>query len=310
MLNPLISAFKYLSIMVPSMILGVILVNLLTNLHLLDRLSWIARPITRFGHLRDECGLSFMTAFGSPTAANSMLVDLYHKGEMEKRELYVACLANSFPAIIMHWRSMLPVLVPLLGPTGLAYFGILVIIGFVKTGLILLTGRLILPKRNNDCPEEEKKERPAFRPALLDSIRQSKRVIKRIVVITIPITLTAFVLIDLGFFDVLTSYLSGIVKYLPMPPEGIAIIGAQFANNVAAYTVASNFLIKGILSGYEIVIILLIGNILTSIASLRFLIPYYMGIFGPRLGTEMMIISTLIRQCLILAAVLILILIR
>lgn len=310
MLNPLISAFKYLAIMIPSMVLGVILVNLVTNLHLLDRLSWVARPITRFGHLRDECGLSFITAFGSPTAANSMLVDLFQKGEMGKRELYVASLANSFPAIIMHWRSMLPVLVPLLGLTGLAYFGILVIVGFVKTGLILLTGRLILPKRENDCPREKEKKRPAFRLALWESIRQSKRMIRRIVIITIPVTVATFVLIDLGVFDALTLYLSGIVKYLPIPSEGIAIIGAQFANSVAAYTVASNFLIKEILSGYEIIVILLVGSILTSIASLRYLIPYYMGIFGPRLGTELMIISTTLRQVLILVTIFVLIMIR
>lgn len=310
MLNPLISAFKYLAIMIPSMVLGVILINLVTNLHLLDRLSWVARPITRFGHLRDECGLSFITAFGSPTAANSMLVDLFQKGEMGKRELYIASLANSFPAIIMHWRFMLPVLVPLLGLTGLAYFGILVIVGFVKTGLILLTGRLILPKRENDCPREKEKKRPAFRLALWESIRQSKRMIRRIAIITIPVTVATFVLIDLGVFDALTLYLSGIFKYLPIPSEGIAIIGAQFANSVAAYTVASNFLIKGILSGYEIIVILLVGNILTSIASLRYLIPYYMGIFGPRLGTELMIIATTLRQVLILVAVFVLIMIH
>jgi len=307
MLTPLISAFKYLAIMVPSMILGVVLLNLVINLHLLDRLSWMARPINRFGHLRDECGLSFISAFGSPTVANSMLVDLYQKGEMRKKELYVASLANSFPAILMHWHSMLPILIPLLGVTGLAYFAILVLVGFLKTGLILLTGRFILPKRENHRSEKKKKERPAFRLAFRESIYQSKGMVKRIAAITIPVTIIVFVMIDLGVFDALATPLEDISKYLPIPPEGITIIGAQFANNVAAYTVASNFLLKGVLNGYQIIIILLVGNVLTSIAGLRYLIPYYTGIFGPRLGTELMVISTVLRQSLIIVTIFVLV---
>ncbi len=307
---PLISAIKYLAVMIPSMILGVVLVNLAINLHILDRISWVVRPITKFGHLRDECGLSFITAFGSPTAANSMLMELYRKGEMGKRELYVASLANSFPAIIMHWRSMLPVLVPLLGITGLAYFGILVMVGLVKTGLILLVGRLILPKRKDDSPEYKEKVRPAFRVALWKSICQSREMIKRIMAVTVPVTVATFVLIDFRIFDVLSLYLKNIPKYLPVAPEGIPIIAAQFVSGVAAYTVASNFLIKGILSGYQIIVILLVGNILSSIAGLRYIVPYYMGIFGPRLGTELMIISTTLRQGLTLMSVFVLIMAR
>ncbi len=306
MLTPLISAFKYLAIMVPSMILGVVLLSLVINLHLLDRLSWMARPITRFGHLRDECGLSFIAAFGSPTVANSMLVDLYQKGKMRKKELYVASLANSFPAILMHWRSMFPILIPLLGVVGLAYFGILVLVGFLKTGLILLTGRLILTKRENHWAEKKKEERPAFHFAFRESIYQSKGMIKRIAAITIPVTVVIFILIDLGVFDAFSIYLEGISKYLPIPPEGITIIGAQFANSVAAYTVASNFLLKGVLTGYQIIIILLVGDVVTSIAGLRYLIPYYTGIFGPRLGMELMTISTIIRQSLIIVTIFVL----
>ncbi|MBW2108683.1 MAG: nucleoside recognition protein [Deltaproteobacteria bacterium] len=306
---PLVSAFKYLAVMVPSMILGVILVNLLTNLNLLDRLTWAVRPITRFGNLRDECGLSFITAFGSPSAANAMLVDLYQRGEVGKKELFVASITNSFPAILMHWRSMLPVFVPLLGLTGLAYFGTLVLIGFLKTGLVLTVGRILLPKRAYRNLSKKNITRPAFAPALRESLSQSKSIMRRIVLITIPVTVATFYLIDLGAFDKLTEYLAGIVKYLPIPAEGVAIIGAQFANSVAAYTVASNLLVKGILTGYEIIVVLLVGNILTSIVSLRYLIPYYMGIFGPRLGAELMIISMAIRQGLLVLTVVVMVMV-
>ena len=309
MWESLISASKYLSIMVPSMILGVIGVNLVVLLGFVEKLSFIARPVVSFGHLRDESGLSFITAFGSPAAANSMLAELYNKGTIEKKELFIASLANSFPAIIMHWRSMLPILVPLLGVTGLAYFGLLVMVGLVKTSFVLLVGRLILPKKDYDCPQVPNKARPEFRTALMESIRSSRKIIKRIVIITIPITIITFILIDLGTFEALASYLKGIARYLPIPAEGVSIIGAQFANNIAAYTMASNLLSKGILVGKDIVLILLIGNVLTSIVGLRYLIPYYIGIFGPRTGTQLMVTASALRQGLTIMVIAILFLV-
>ncbi len=306
-LPPLVSALRYLAIMIPTMALGIVLVNLVTNLRLLHRISWLVRPITRFGHLRDECGLSFITAFGSPTAANSMLMELYQKGKIEKRELYVASLTNSFPAIIMHLRSMLPVLVPLLGPTGLAYFGILALLGLIKTGLILLTGRIILAPKKNNYAIDKINKRTSLSSALWESIRQSKKLIMKIIIVTVPVTIATFVLIDLGAFDALSSHIKDIAKYLPIAPEGIPVIVAQFVSSIAAYTVASNLLINGVLSGYQIIVVLLVGNILSTITGLRYIVPYYIGIFGLRLGLELMVISTALRQGLVLIAIFVLI---
>ena len=67
------------------MIVGIILVDFIVAMKLTDKFVFLVKPITRFAHLRDECGLSFLTAFGSPTAANAMLFDLYDK----KKRLFV-----------------------------------------------------------------------------------------------------------------------------------------------------------------------------------------------------------------------------
>jgi hypothetical protein len=112
-----------------------------------ERIAFVARPITRFSHLSDATGASFMMAFFSAASANSMLAGYYHDGVIEKRELFVASLVNSFPATTMHWRSLLPVLIPLLGFTGLAYFGLLMLVGLLKTALVMAAGRLLLPGR-------------------------------------------------------------------------------------------------------------------------------------------------------------------
>jgi hypothetical protein len=63
----------------------------------------------------------------------------------------------------------------------------------------------------------------------------------------------------------------------------------------AAYTLAASLMEQGILSGLEVIIVLLVGNIVTSLGTLRIYIPHYVGIFGPRLGMKAMLISQVLR---------------
>jgi hypothetical protein len=125
-------------------------------------------------------------------------------------------------------------------------------------------------------------------------------VLKRIVLITVPITILTFYLIQLGFFDLLTKWLHPFIHLLPLPPEALSIIAARFGGPLPAYTLASSLLVNRLLTGKEVILTLLWGTVLTSTVGLRYLIPYYWGIFGPRLGIQLMLISTGLRQTLII----------
>ena len=111
----------------------------------------------------------------------------------------------------------------------------------------------------------------------------------------VPVTVLVFILTDLGVFDSLGSYLKPISEYLPVPVEGLPIIAALFASRLAAYTLSASLMEQGILSGIEVIIILLIGNIVTSLGTLRIYIPHYIGIFGPRIGIKAILISQTLR---------------
>jgi len=167
-------------------------------------------------------------------------------------------------------------------------------VGFIKTSIILITGRIILPKKDDDG-EIEREKRPPIKEAFKTSLKKSKKTIKRILVLTIPITFIVFILIDLGVFEIIADHLSGIVRYFPIQAEGLPVIAAQFANRIAAYTIAGNLLSEGILNPKDIILTLLVGNVLSSIVQLRFTIPYYFGIFGTKLGTQILAISTGLR---------------
>jgi hypothetical protein len=75
---------------------------------------------------------------------------------------------------------------------------------------------------------------------------------------------------------------------------------------VGAYTIARRLLAKGILSSKEIVIILLIGRVLSSLVRLRFTIPYYTGIFFPGLGMQIMLLATFMEEGLTVVLVILL----
>ena len=366
------TTFAILSKSLPPIVLGLILAELIMVYDAAGRIAFVARPITRFSHLSDAAGASFILAFFSAASANSMLAGFYRDGIIEKRELFVASLVNSFPATTMHWRSLLPVLIPLLGFTGLVYFGLLMLVGLLKTAVVMVAGRLLLDgdRRISSGEDSEKAagedlmeapgedsweysgggagedlmeaaeqvagvdrktaseqaalertadasvplaplrrrtqggraDRLPLKVGLKRSWREARPKMVRVVKMTTAIMFLVSVLIQVGAFDLLALHLSGIRGYLPIPAAGLGIIAAQFGGYIAAYTVAGGLLAAGELSGKEVVVTLMIGNVITSAAwAARWLIPSHAGIFGPRIGTQLVICSTGLRNVLMLS---------
>jgi len=298
-------SLDYLLTIIPVMVIGVVAAEFLIEIGWIHKIGFIVSPLTRFAHLREECSISFITAFGSPAASNSMLKKLYDDGLIERKEVIIASLINSFPAIIMHWRTLLPVFIPLLGMAGMIYLGILTAVGFLRTLVTLLIGRFLLSEKQYS-PDNTIHQRPSLSNSFKISIRKSKKTIFRIITMTIPVTILVFVLIDAGFFEVLAAFLKEHAIFVPVRGEALPIIAAQFTANIAAYTIAGNLLSAGILNTKEIVISLLVGKILSSIVSIRILIPYYVGIFGSKLGTQIMVYSAILREGILVFATVIL----
>ncbi|MDG6257703.1 MAG: nucleoside recognition protein [Methanomicrobiaceae archaeon] len=300
-------AFSLLAQSVPAIVIGVLIAEVFVALHITETIARLVRPVTRFAHLCDEAGASFMLAFVSPSAANAMLVDFYQKDTLDRTELILASLLNSFPSIVMHWRVLLPVYIPLLGTAGLIYFLLLTTVGFFKSGLIMLVARLLLPGRSQCDPAVPHAQRTPLSELPREVFSAARAPLRRILVITVPTILLVALLIELGVFDWLADVLEGATRLFPVPAEGLGIIAAQFANFVAAASVASPLYYSGAISTRDLVITLLAGNVLSSVTrSFRWLGSYYIAIFGPRLGTEIMVISTAMRNGLMVILIFVL----
>jgi len=290
---------------VPIVVIGVLLAEILIALRITDRIARLAYPVTTFSHLPRECGASFLLAFISPQAADAMLVDYHQKGLIGRGELIVAALINSFPSVVMHWRYLIPVYVPLLGIYGAIYFGILMGIGFLKTGIVMLAGRVLLPEvRAPREPEKPPGRTPSLNEAVRASLGPTARTLRRILGMMVPTLIIVAFLVEAGVFDAVAAYLEGASRLFPIPAEGLAIIAAKFGSYIAAASLASALLTAGEISGRDVVITLLVANLLTSIVTyLRWLGSFYVAIFGPRRGTEIMLISVALQDGLLLVAI-------
>lgn len=128
-----LSTLMFLVTMVPVFSLGVIVAEFIVALGWMNKIAWITQPLTRLGHLKPECGASFLTAFLSPSAGNAMLVRHHEAGRITRKELIIAAIVNTFPGIVMHWRTVLPVAIPLIGIYAFVYYGFLLLVGLLKT---------------------------------------------------------------------------------------------------------------------------------------------------------------------------------
>ena len=283
--------------MVPMMIIGVFIAEVLVALNIAGKIASLSRPLTSFACLSEECGTSFLMAFVSPPAANAMLLDYHTKEIISQKELIIAATMNSFPTVVMHWRYLLPVYVPLLGIPGLIYFGLLMLAGLVKTLVVMLIGRMTLTPAPRSLAAPAEVSAVTLREALGTACTSSKKILVRLLKITVPTIVIVAFLINVGVFDRLAVMMQGAGGVFPVPAEGFAIIAAQFGSFVAGASVASALLAAGDMTWQQIIVTLLVGNVLTSVTrSIRWLGSSYIAIFGVRTGAEIMFVSTALRN--------------
>jgi len=273
-------AFNFLKRSVSGLLIGIFIAELLIEKGIVEKVSFIGKPFVKLSNLPAECALTFATAFLNTRAANAMLVDFYREGKIGKRELYIASLMNAFPAMVRHWNSLIPVLLATLGRLGLLYFGILVFIGLIQTTVFAVAGKILIKNPRN---------------ALAKTKKTSTPILKTMIIVTY---ITAL-LIAVGFFNHLSDLVRSFAESLPFSPEELSVALSAMASSIAAYTLGANLLKAGLISEKALIRALLLGSIFANITFLRVLIPYYVGLYGPKDGTKLMLISMTTRSVII-----------
>jgi hypothetical protein len=260
-------------------------------------LAVVARPLFRFGNLGDRCSAAFTTAFFSGVTANAMLLNFYQEGTISRRQLFLSNFTNQLPAFFLHLPTTFFIVIPLTGRAGALYFLITFSAAVLRTALFLIYGHLVFESpavstnaQFEQIPAGKKKSWATIAKALKDRL---PRRLTRIAVYVIPIYMAVFMANAMGLFEIMRRALAGYVVTTFMPMESLSVIILSFAAEfTSGFAAAGALLDAGVLTVKQTVLALLIGNILAfPIRALRHQLPRYIGIFSPKMGTQILLMG-------------------
>lgn len=286
-------------------LLGFILVGLAVG-QLIEALGWTralamaASPVFRFGRLGHRCGAAFMAAFVSGVTANAMLVAFYREGKIARQQLFLTNFINQFPAFFLHLPTTVFIVIPLTGWAGALYFLLTFAAALLRTLLLLAYGHFRLPVP----PEEAAPAAPAqggrataWKEALTGVRRRLPRRMTMVAVYVIPVYVAVFLAHSMGWFDFMQDALAHLVVSSFIPVESLSVVVLSFvAEFTSGFAAAGALMAAGVLTVKQTVVALLIGNILAfPIRALRHQLPHYMGIFQPKMGTQLLVMGQILR---------------
>lgn len=263
----------------------------------------VARPLFRFGRLGDYCSAAFTAAFFSGVTANAMLLDFFKDGRINRRQLFLSNFINQLPAFFLHLPTTFFIVLPLTGWAGALYFLITFLAVVLRTIVFVMYGRLVLPAPNGKAEIEINGNAARSRRVNSNIWERIKtrlpRRIARIAVYVVPIYTLVFVLNIIGLFQMLREALAGYVVTSFMPMESLSVIILSFAAEfTSGFATAGALLEAGVLTVKQTVLALLIGNILAfPVRVLRHQLPRYIGIFSPKMGTQILLLGQGFRVC-------------
>lgn len=296
LLWPLIRLICFISI-------GLLIANFIEALNWTGKIATLARPLIKFGNLSDTAGASFSMALFSGVSANTMLSEAYQKQNIAKKELILSNLFNSLPTYFLHLPTVFFITAPLIKSAAIIYVGITFGAAIFRTVTIVILSRFILPQNNNTeltLPKGTKttSNRIDWQGALQKSWKRFKKRIRKIIRFTIPIYILVFLMHRAGIFTVLETSMAEHLSFLSwLTPQSIGIITLHVAAEfTAGLAVAGALLQEGSMNYREVVLALLVGNVLSSpVRAIRHQLPYYAGIFQPKVAVELIIYNQIFR---------------
>lgn len=259
-------------------------------------LAVVARPLFSFARLGQRCSATFTAAFVSGVAANGMLVSFYDRGLIDKKRLFLTNFINQLPAFFLHLPTTLFVILPLTGTPGGMYLLLLFVAAVLRTGLCALYGRLWLSPPAEDAGDSRefgphKKSTASDIPGLI--LSRVPRRLGRIVQFVIPIYILVFTLHHLGCFDFIQTVMAGTAVSALIPIEVLSMVIISFlADYTSGFATAGALASSGVLSSHQVVLALILGNVIAlPVRSLRHQLPRYLGIFSPKLGTQILVLG-------------------
>ncbi|ACV24947.1 nucleoside recognition domain-containing protein [Methanocaldococcus fervens] len=287
-----ISAYYTIKISI-IVLITMFIVNYIMNTGIMKKVSDFLSPILRKSKLNPLSISSILACFFSPTVGYSILAEGLKENKINEKEIIGTSLANSFPSVLSHtFTFFIPVVVPILGWTGVLYVLIRLGVALVKTIIGFLYLSIVSKNSSFELPEINKLDRKEnVKKSFKSIISFAKRLIPTMfIMMTLVIYLS-----KVGFFDYVEKFVEPITNLLNLNPNVGILALTEIMNVQAAIVMAGGFLNEHILNSKEILIGLIIGNVLTfSTRYVKHSLPFHVSLFGAKLGTKIVMINAAI----------------
>ncbi|MEO2117881.1 MAG: nucleoside recognition domain-containing protein [Methanocaldococcus sp.] len=309
-ITPLMESIKisaYYTIKISIIVLTTMfIINYIMNTGIMKKLSDVLSPILKRLKINPISISSILACFFSPTVGYSILAEGLKENKINEKEIIGTSLANSFPSVLSHtFTFFIPVVVPILGWTGVLYvlirLGVALsktIMGFIYLSIVSEDYSFKMPEINKLDKKENAKK----------SFKSTLRFAKRLIPIMFFMMTLVIYLSKIGFFDYVEGFVKPITNLLNLNPNVGILALTEVMNVQAAIVMAGGFLNENILTSKEILIGLIIGNVLTfSTRYVKHSLPLQVSLFGAKLGTKIVMINaaiTLLLDIFIIAGLL------
>lgn len=260
-------------------------------------LSVLARPIFKYSNLGNLCSVTFTTSLFSGVASNAMLLNYYKDEKINKSQLYLTNLINQLPAYFLHLPSTVFIVIPLTGWAGVLYFIITLAATILRTFGFLVFGHIKLPAIpygiSPEVPLSSAVKDKTSKGLWNEIKRKTPERIMNISIYVIPIYISVFVINSFGFFDTARQFLAEYITTAFLPIEALSVVVLSFfAEFTSGFASAGALQGAGLLTTKQTALALLIGNIIAfPIRTIRHQLPRYIGIFSPKMGTELLLMG-------------------
>lgn len=276
--------------------LGLFIGQIIEGMGWTDRLAVLARPFMRWGHLSQQMGAVFTTAFFSGVTSLAMLMSFHKEGRMSRKEMTLAVLLNTFPSFFLHLPTTFFILLPLVRSAGAIYLLLTFGAALLRLGAVITYTHFKLPESSGHYQQKTSEDKN-WKEVLWETGKKFKSRLTNILMIVLPVYLIIVLVSDMGFFLWLRKFIAHGIIGIAVPVEAMSIVILSLvAELTSGYAAAGALLDAGTLNVFQTVLALLFGNIIAApVRALRHQMPYYMGIFSPATGVLLMLASQVFR---------------
>lgn len=261
------------------------------------KLAVLTGPMFRFGRLGHHSSVAFTTAFISGVAANAMLQDFYKDEKITRKQLYLTNLANQLPAFFVHLPTTFFMVVPITRWAGILYFLLTFLAAVLRMIVVLIYGHFRLPQENTVqnalVSAAEPPSAKDFRTILQKIWKKFPLRLSRMAVYVVPIYVVVYILNAMHLFDMTRDWLARFITTSFIPVESLSLVVLSFTAEFASgFAAAGALMDAGVITTQQTVLALLIGNIIAApIRTIRHQVPWYVGVFSPRMGLELLLMG-------------------